>query len=1362
MGKKGVIYIVLLVLLSSFVLADFEINADENLLRSDFPNTEFSNVGLSVGTFESDDGNALSYSIAKFSFDNVYFDVSEIEKAEIVIEVKSGSVNPLELQVSRITEDWNRATFQNTPTYASPTGTIHLEETANYFVDITDLVQDWMTTGHNYGIIIKEENENINTISNKEIEVSLKLTFTGCGGCPDVNHDRAVNIIDLVTTSTNLFSGNLNYDLNDDGKVRLGDVVCVSRSFGVDPSTILRCNIKAAPSTTITLTYTKRTDDGTEQQGTGRGIEPPINTENYGKNYKDKTKYSKEEVFIMNSQDWKTKLPWVSAAIWTPISKNENKENLAYEPIPRLEMEAPLAIEFEIKEPTEIGSMSYYFKQQNFDPDTGYEGWIHVDIIKILSNGRPELDNNGNPRKYILRTHKLIEREGIQRGHVGFDLKFLNGLPTNLITLQPGIYRMRVYVPGFENRRDHENIPGTKNDALMAEPLWGFLHKGEIDENGVPDNDYYFIGRIHSIKDSKGQIISEIDFDENKHEPDSKWCNLQKHKDRQVYDYDVETCVYPLLVYHEDVYEYTNVLKKIYEAEKEIKDYDVQGDKIAFISIIKVGTEEKDQVFYIDRTTGEIHQVTNIEDDGFEGISIYGNKILWRGFASLFMCEIDKNGQKGGCLPEDEKIRLNFDFGEPSPFQIHIEGNKLFWSEFIFVPNENRGASSSYIGEIKMCDLALNGQKGGCLTADEKTKIHRPEIDVKTEGGWFKIEGDEILYFKGKDLRRQNLLTGDTQTITGLKDFGWIDISKNHIIWADRERNGQLSHCNLNLNGQKGGCLEEDEEKQLTDMPTEIYSLKIWVEDESITDLSGKVHLILNFPAKRIYEYTTPGIEEKDTETDIDSLLAFLKEYQPSRITTLEKYDFILWWYINSEINMDENRFRETNLEESYLQMWSEYESIVYVKDDYTKGLIAASFASLINSPLIVEGSVLDKESTFEDKRKICIGFTSPPMGCADTFTLNEAIEEYKRLTNTNRIIMVNPFDEPIFSRKGITSTSSNDEINFLYGGHSLLTPIISSTKHQLILPVTGESIEEIDTSFKNQLQEYYSELYSTTGITQNREHYLTVLGSPHSIPHKELRKYSLAIARLFAKIAKSPRPSEITNSADAAIYADINEDEQPDLSVGRMTGLTVTDVSSHFYRGIYFDKFSKSNDILVLSSDPGKGWADWIVSAFPQWSLETAKLFSFSNYPTQRINQNQDQFKGEGKDWEGKQLIHYLDHGSNSMAGIGTTEIPKLDNSLIFTSACSTCETANEESFCHTAIRKGASMFLGATSMTFGIGNTDRKMISKIYHDGKPLGLAYKESTIINKDQGMRMLIGDPTLNIEANPRLVRPLVED
>tara|TARA_Y100000310_G_scaffold310563_1_gene355948 strand:- start:2310 stop:4958 length:2649 start_codon:yes stop_codon:yes gene_type:complete len=89
-----------------------------------------------------------------------------------------------------------------------------------------------MNNGNNNGVLIKEKNENVNRLSDKEVEVSLRLTFKGCGGCPDVNSDGNVDIFDLVKIATKLFSGDITYDLNDDDKVRLGDIFCVARSFG--------------------------------------------------------------------------------------------------------------------------------------------------------------------------------------------------------------------------------------------------------------------------------------------------------------------------------------------------------------------------------------------------------------------------------------------------------------------------------------------------------------------------------------------------------------------------------------------------------------------------------------------------------------------------------------------------------------------------------------------------------------------------------------------------------------------------------------------------------------------------------------------------------------------------------------------------------------------------------------------------------------------------------------------------------------------------------------------------------------------------------------------------------------------------
>ena len=249
----GVLLVIVISILSSMVFAEFSITPDTKLLRQDFPNAEFSNIGLAVGTYETQDGNALVFSIAKFYFEDEFFDLGEIEKAELAIKVLEGSsINPLTTNVYRITEEWERATFDNIPAYGSPIGTVVLEEPATYFIDITDLVIDW--SSNNNGILLKESIENINRLSLKNIEVSLKLTFKDCNKCPDVNDDNVVDIFDLVRVSTSIFSGNLRYDLNGDDKVRLGDIFCVGRSFGnlrsVEPNCGAISTSSPTPSTT--------------------------------------------------------------------------------------------------------------------------------------------------------------------------------------------------------------------------------------------------------------------------------------------------------------------------------------------------------------------------------------------------------------------------------------------------------------------------------------------------------------------------------------------------------------------------------------------------------------------------------------------------------------------------------------------------------------------------------------------------------------------------------------------------------------------------------------------------------------------------------------------------------------------------------------------------------------------------------------------------------------------------------------------------------------------------------------------------------------------------------------------------------
>ncbi len=198
---------------------------------------------------------------------------------------------------------------------------------------------------------------------------------------------------------------------------------------------------------------------------------------------------------------------------------------------------------------------------------------------------------------------------------------------------------------------------------------------------------------------------------------------------------------------------------------------------------------------------------------------IYENKIVWRDYRNdnhdIYMCDLNLNGQNGGCLANDEKTQITSDFNTQS-YPVTYE-NKIVWEDY------RSGASDIY-----MCDLNLNGQNGGCLANDEKTQI---TSDFNTQSYPFIYENKIVwcdvrnnnydIYMCDLNLNGQNggCLANDEKTqITSDFNTQYSPvIYENKIVWQDyRNNNPDIYMCDLNLNGQDGGCLANDEKTQIT------------------------------------------------------------------------------------------------------------------------------------------------------------------------------------------------------------------------------------------------------------------------------------------------------------------------------------------------------------------------------------------------------------------------------------------------------------------------------------------------------------------------------------------------------------------
>jgi hypothetical protein len=134
-----------------------------------------------------------------------------------------------------------------------------------------------------------------------------------------------------------------------------------------------------------------------------------------------------------------------------------------------------------------------------------------------------------------------------------------------------------------------------------------------------------------------------------------------------------------------------------------------------------------------------------------QSADIFGNYIVWVGFepdSQIYYCDINLNGAIGGCLENDDKIKVTNSFALKR--DIVIFDSKLVWSEF-------DGSDFEIVG----CDINLNGAIGGCLENDDKiwlTSNDFDDLDADIFGRyvvWESLENDWNIYYY--DILNRNL-----------------------------------------------------------------------------------------------------------------------------------------------------------------------------------------------------------------------------------------------------------------------------------------------------------------------------------------------------------------------------------------------------------------------------------------------------------------------------------------------------------------------------------------------------------------------------------------------------------------------------
>ena len=498
---------------------------------------------------------------------------------------------------------------------------------------------------------------------------------------------------------------------------------------------------------------------------------------------------------------------------------------------------------------------------------------------------------------------------------------------------------------------------------------------------------------------------------------------------------------------------------------------------------------------------------------------------------------------------------------------------------------------------------------------------------------------------------------------------------------------------------------------------------------------------------------------------DADSIIYFMQQYDTDKVTIIgetpqELDDLLIYPNDGSSISgagLDETQISRIPPEDylSYLSYWENYEDIVYVQDNYSMALMASTYASLINAPLIIEGTDLDTGNVFVDKNIICVGSVTPlGSSCFEQYNLESLQQRYVDDTNTDKIILVNPNDLSMFATDFLYPEKSGGSIVKLYAGTSLIAPFLAGAKHEVIIPITAiSSYSEADASIEENLNRLYNidVLLESDGDGFLEEFYLTIVANGEAIPYR----------------------AEWDIAADQYYYANFDDNGGgPNISVGRIFGMTSSDFSSLVSRTLFYDEL-KNNDKATFMVTSTFGWIDPgdIPGVVEEWSQRFEEVRSEVVFEPKEGYRSYDY---EPSLWNDNDVISYNDHGDNNWAGIYSTDIPLLDNSIIFNYACSTCATQASNSFCGRAIRQGAIVHIGAVEVAYALNTVFRDSLNNIYYKDMTVGQGFsraygaslREGDIdyfgenLEVDPGnfkMITFIGDPTLQLR--PQLVNKI---
>lgn len=557
-------------------------------------------------------------------------------------------------------------------------------------------------------------------------------------------------------------------------------------------------------------------------------------------------------------------------------------------------------------------------------------------------------------------------------------------------------------------------------------------------------------------------------------------------------------------------------------------------------------------------------------------------------------------------------------------------------------------------------------------------------------------------------------------------------------------------YCNSNNKCEEFGEEFDKNKEKYSKKEVFLISDEDWKSALKLVPLSTWNQYNNNTQEQEIKKFPVLIYHKENNNFDADSIIQFFQDYSPSHVTifgeTPKKLDKLLASKKNIGAELNEEQITRANFND-YYSYWNSFNEVVISEDKYEAGLISSIFSSYKNIPLVFENEI--DYGAIKDKDVYIIGDVSQEKvdninlaaKTAKKYSVNELQKEYTELSNTDKVIAVNPNDLGIKLEKSF-STKKSTKIKELYNKNSLASPFLAAAKNEAIifvnLPKSPENSgcsenQDITNNFNTADSSIETEIENLNISAE----YLTIFASPNSIPDS-----------LFRKCHESG--SQLRNSSDVE-YATINNEL---INFGRIYGISTSDTSSYVARDLFYEKISEDsygqNSTGLTIGHSFESYSDNMKKIYDATSNSGYDLVCYTGEEREGCVKKT---KAPLSEYNKKQFIIFGDHGYPNQwyQTLKSKEIPELDLSYVFSHACSTNNfyKGKEGVMGANMIRNGAIAYHGASGLSYS-DDSESIALQKITSSNLSLGELNKELAEelknYKKDYSM---IGDPTLKI-------------